>query len=67
MPTRNWTVCCGAGMRPPSVATTVIGLLLLSCSRRPRESEALRMRNRYLRLATFKVGQGGPLTRITSP
>ena len=60
-------VVCGLGMSPPSVAMTVIGALLLSCRRRPRDSEALRIRKRYLRGSTFRFGHGWPLTSMTSP
>ena len=37
------------------MAMTVIGALLLSCRRRPRDSEALRIRKRYLRWLDLQV------------
>jgi hypothetical protein len=46
MPCRTDATFCGAGMRPPSVAITVIGSPVLSASLYERETEALRKRKR---------------------
>ena len=65
---------CGLGIRPPSVAMTVIGWSAVvavsdcvSANLYEREIDALRIRKRYLRGSTFMLGRGTPLTRITSP
>ena len=57
----------GSGKKPPSVAICTSGWPELRASRRGVALDPLRMRNRYLRVATSSRGHGAPLTRMVPP
>src|SRR3954447_12965986 len=58
---------CGYGMRPPSVPITWKASPVDRPYSYDRDTDAFRIRNRYLRRLTFMAGQGTPFTMITSP